>query len=746
MQAENFVRPCTPSQAHRRTAPPVRAASALLTLCVALAGCGNVQSAQRPDAGAPIDAAVQIDAADPMVTLTVRTTGAGAGSVTSSPAGIDCGGTCTLQVPRGTGVTLTATPAAGASFGGWAGACSTGAAMCALTLDADTEVTASFGIAMHTVSVTIVGNGMAEVTSSPAGIDCPTTCSMMVPDGTAVSLTAMALDAGSQFLGWSAPGCTGAAACSLTISADTAISVAYGLNLSLVVTRTGAGSGTVTSDIGGIDCGTDCSQTYAANSTVTLTASPSTGSTFTGWTGGGCTGTAPCSVTITGATGVTATFALHTYTLTVASDGSGGGSVTSSPSGIDCGASCTAGYSYGTAVTLKALAAKGSTFTGWSGACTGTGACAVTLAADTTVHATFTAIPRMLSVGIRGTGSVASNPAGISCTANCAATFDNGTTVTLTATPAPGLAFDGWSGRCSGTGTCSVTLSADTSVTASFHGTAFTASGSWTCANNASCEDVYDVKLPAGATVTLTTSGVTAESAVRLAVFGPGVAPNGANLLTGRGFDRQCVARGGNDAVAFFTGAAGTYRIAIGRDWQLSSGGSGSYGLTVAADGGVTLLQQSLDDASTMAAGAQCGYTFTATGSWICPAGSTCQDLYEFTTVAPTTMTVAVSSVLGGSVTRLAVFDGGDAPNTTNRLNGNTADRRCAGPNQSDTATSATLPLGKHLVAVGRDAATSLPGGSGLYLLTITTPNAPLFAGGQISNDTATQLSSTTCP
>jgi hypothetical protein len=277
-----------------------------------------------------------------MVTLTVRTTGAGPGSVTSSPAGIDCGAACTMQLPRGTPVMLSATPAAGASLDGWTGPCSDASPTCAFTLDADTDVTAGFSLVMHTVSVTVVGNGMARVTSSPAGIDCPTICSMMVPEGAAVSLTAIALDTTSQFLGWSDRSCAGTSTCAITASADTTLSVAFGQNLSLVVTRTGTGSGTVTSDLPGIDCGTDCSETYAANSTVTLTASPSVGSSFSGWSGGGCSGSAACTVTIAGATGVTAMFSLNTYALTVARDGSGAGTVQSNPAGIACGTTCTA--------------------------------------------------------------------------------------------------------------------------------------------------------------------------------------------------------------------------------------------------------------------------------------------------------------------------------------------------------------------------------------------------------------------
>ena len=73
-----------------------------------------------------------------------------------------------------------------------------------------------------------------------------------------------------------------------------------------------------------------------------------------------------------------------------------------------------------------------------------------------------------------GTGTVASAPAGIFCGATCAATFDAGTTVTLTATATgPSSSFVGWSGACTGAGTCTVTIDQDAEVTATFVSTAF---------------------------------------------------------------------------------------------------------------------------------------------------------------------------------------------------------------------------------------------------------------------------------
>ena len=95
-----------------------------------------------------------------------------------------------------------------------------------------------------------------------------------------------------------------------------------------------------------------------------------------------------------------------TYALTVAAVGSGTGTVTSAPAGINCPGDCTESYSGGTGVTLTAAPGADSTFAGWSGGgCSGTAQCTVTMSAITSVTATFTSTanpPRLANISTRG--------------------------------------------------------------------------------------------------------------------------------------------------------------------------------------------------------------------------------------------------------------------------------------------------------------------------------------------------------
>ena len=192
------------------------------------------------------------------------------------------------------------------------------------------------------------------------------------------------------------------AALTCTVTMDTAKSVTaqfdeIGTHSLSVQSPFGNGAGTVTSDLGGIDCGTTCTHTYYNGTDVTLTAAPDTDtSAFDHFEGDCNTTNTTCIVSI--ASGqldktVKAYFALLKRHLTVNKTGTGTGTVSSDfqKAGdpgenvqIFCGTGCTgaagaeADYDHGDVVTLKAAPSTGVTnppalFAGWSGACTTTG-------------------------------------------------------------------------------------------------------------------------------------------------------------------------------------------------------------------------------------------------------------------------------------------------------------------------------------------------------------------------------------
>ena len=173
---------------------------------------------------------------------------------------------------------------------------------------------------------------------------------------------------------------------------STAVSVRQLLTLSVI--RQGDGTGTVTSAPSGITCPTTCAGQFLSDSQVTLTAAPSANSLFTGWAGCDSVAGTTCTVSMTTAKSVTATFMLKRFTLTVTTSGIGRGTVTSSPAGINCGAACKSDFVIGTTVTLTATPATLSLFTGWTGCDTSNGStCTVTMGANKAVNAEFTGVP-----------------------------------------------------------------------------------------------------------------------------------------------------------------------------------------------------------------------------------------------------------------------------------------------------------------------------------------------------------------
>jgi len=129
--------------------------------------------------------------------LTVTKTG-GNGAVTSDPAGITCGATCTADFTHGIDVTLTAAPDTGYSVSGWSGDCSGTGAICTVTMDAAKTVTALFAnVAPTTYRLTTMTAGTGTGTVNGAG---------SYAEGVAITLTAIP-GAGSTFIGWSPSPC-----------------------------------------------------------------------------------------------------------------------------------------------------------------------------------------------------------------------------------------------------------------------------------------------------------------------------------------------------------------------------------------------------------------------------------------------------------------------------------------------------------------------------------------------------------
>jgi phospholipase C len=156
------------------------------------------------------------------------------------------------------------------------------------------------------LTVTAPAAGSGTVTSSPAGINCPGTCSASFAQGAKVTLTATP---GSNYFfgGWNG-NCTGTGICTITLTAAATVSAVFNAGDGITVTLAGAGTGTVTSTPAGISCGTACSSSFPPNTQVVLTETPSSNSIFSGWTGS-CSGAGACTVLLNGADTVTASFA-----------------------------------------------------------------------------------------------------------------------------------------------------------------------------------------------------------------------------------------------------------------------------------------------------------------------------------------------------------------------------------------------------------------------------------------------------
>ena len=318
---------------------------------------------------------------------------------------MNCASTCSGVFNNGTVVALTAAAASGSVFAGWSGDadCSDGS----LTMNAAKSCIATFNLSpTNTISTNIANNAVLSGpsiiwTATPTG--SPVRVEFLIdgvlawtefsspyqfngdPSGTLNTTTLTNSSHQLKVRAVYADNSIAEKSVTVTVSNATTQQFALTINAVKTITSSGTGNGTVTSSPAGINCGATCSASYDSGRTVTLTAAPASGSTFGGWSG--CTNG---TVTLTANTSCTATFnpaAPQTYTLSIVKAGAGSGTVTSSSGGINCGSVCAASYNTGTAVSLAAMPAAGSTFGGWSGTgCTGGN---VIMSSNTTCTATF---------------------------------------------------------------------------------------------------------------------------------------------------------------------------------------------------------------------------------------------------------------------------------------------------------------------------------------------------------------------
>jgi hypothetical protein len=399
-------------------------------------------------------------------TFAITVTKIGTGTVTSGeqPPKITCGANCSALYDTGTAVTLTATPDVGWRLGSWAGCDSVNGNLCSLSATSDRNVTATF---VPQARLTVNRTGSGTVTSSPSGIDCGLACAADFDLSQAVTLTAAEIP-GWRFVGWTGCDAVNGNQCTVTMNADRTVGAQFAEQMALTLSRVGSGTVRSTEVPPKIDCGATCSADYDSGSTVVLTATPDAGWRFDSWTGCDSVNGNQCTVTVTGARSVTATF-VRQFTLTVSKTGSGGVVSGEIPPRIDCGGVCAADYDTGTTVALTATPQAGWRFDSWTGCDAVNGnQCTVTMNAARTVTATFVQ-QFTLTVLKNGNGTVTSAPAGIDCGATCSALYDAGTDVVLTATPDAGWVLASWSGCSAVNGNqCTLTMNASRSATATF--------------------------------------------------------------------------------------------------------------------------------------------------------------------------------------------------------------------------------------------------------------------------------------
>ena len=371
-------------------------------------------------------------------TITVSKTGSGAsgGTVTSSPAGIACGGTCSGEFTA-TSVTLTASHDANTSFTGWSGAGCSGTGTCAVSTASNKNVSASFE------------TNPAELTVSPGSQDFGS-----VVQGQSTSADFTVTNIGALPSGAIAVSKSGTATADFTTSGNcqgTLLQPSDSCTVTVTFAPQSPGSKSAELDISASPGGS-LMAALSGNAIAPgeLSISP-TSYTFANTNITATSGTKTFTVTNTGgaSTGTLGVLLTNTTDFTITSENCGG--TTLAPSGT-----CQVVVSFAPSAvgnTLGSVIAQASPGGQVSASIDGIGTASITVSKS--------------GSGASG-GTVTSTPSGINCGSTCSAEF-SATSVTLSATTNASTSFAGWSGAgCSGTGTCTISTTSNKSVSASF--------------------------------------------------------------------------------------------------------------------------------------------------------------------------------------------------------------------------------------------------------------------------------------
>ena len=331
-------------------------------------------------------------------------------------------------------VTLIPTADPGWTFAGWSRDASGSDNPLTITIQGDTNITATFTQDEYSLTVTPIGFGTVEVDPAQATYHY----------GDVVALTPNA-DNGWTFTGWTGDVISTNNPLTVIIQGNTNITAIFTQDeytLTVLVNPTGSGTVSRNPDY----------STYHYGDVVTLTPTADLGRTFTRWTGDVTSTNNPLTITIQRNTNITATFTQDEYTLTVIPVGSG--TVSVDP--------VKATYHYGDVLTFTPTANPGWTFDGWGADASGSdNPLSYTIIDNTSITATFTQDEYTLTVTPTGSGTVAVEP--------LQATYHYGDVVTLTPTANPGWTFFQWGGDASGSeNPLSYTIIGDTSITATF--------------------------------------------------------------------------------------------------------------------------------------------------------------------------------------------------------------------------------------------------------------------------------------